>query len=485
MGLAFVPLYVRYLGLEAYGLIGVFAVMQAWLTILDVGMTPTLNREMARYTAGAHSGRSIRDLLRSVEILCFSVAVFIGVSGWAAAEYLASDWLRVNELPTEDVGQALSLMAAVVSLRLVESIYHGSLIGLRRQLLYNGISAIIAAVRHGGAAAILVWLVPTIQAFFLWQVFSSALSVAVLATCVQCALPKLSSPPKFSVVALTRVWKFAGGMMGITLFAILLTQVDKVMLSRMLSLDAFGIYTLAVTVASALYMVIVPIVQAVYPRMVELSSQDNQAALIRVYHQAAQLVTILTAPAVALLGFFAGGVVFVWSGSASLAERTGPILSVLAIGTFLNGLMYLPGQLQLAFGWTGLGLRTNMTAVAILIPAILWIVPKYGAVGAASVWVALNAGYVLISIQFMHKRLIPNEKWKWYFGDIILPVSGALAVTLLANEFKPIGYQSRWDWFVFLLMSAGLALAASTALAAEIRTNAIRSLRRVNRRGYS
>ena len=72
MGLAFIPLYIRYLGMEAYGLIGLFAVIQAWMTLLDMGMTPTLNREMARYTAGAHSSQSIRDLLRSLEILCFS-----------------------------------------------------------------------------------------------------------------------------------------------------------------------------------------------------------------------------------------------------------------------------------------------------------------------------------------------------------------------------------------------------------------------------
>ena len=70
MGLAFVPVCIRYLGIEAFGLVGLFAVMQAWLTLLDVGMTPTLGREMARYSSGAHSAQSIRDLLRSLEFVC-------------------------------------------------------------------------------------------------------------------------------------------------------------------------------------------------------------------------------------------------------------------------------------------------------------------------------------------------------------------------------------------------------------------------------
>jgi O-antigen/teichoic acid export membrane protein len=53
MGLAFVPLYIRYLGMEAYGLIGVFAMLQTWLSLLDFGLTPTLTREMARPIANA------------------------------------------------------------------------------------------------------------------------------------------------------------------------------------------------------------------------------------------------------------------------------------------------------------------------------------------------------------------------------------------------------------------------------------------------
>ena len=66
MGVVFVPVYIHYLGIESYGLIGLFALLQAWLTLLDMGMTPTLSREMARFTGGSSDGQSLRDLLRSV-----------------------------------------------------------------------------------------------------------------------------------------------------------------------------------------------------------------------------------------------------------------------------------------------------------------------------------------------------------------------------------------------------------------------------------
>ena len=469
MGLAFVPMYIHYLGMESYGLIGLFAVMQAWMVLLDMGMSPTLTREMARFTAGAHSPQSIRDLLRSLELTCFSLATLIALCVWAASDYLAKGWLKADKLPVAVVAQALTVLAFVVALRFVEGIYRGSLFGLQRQVWYNSANAIVATVRSGGSLAVLAWVSPTIQAFFVWQALASSLSIAVMAAGVHRALPKPPSAPKFSYVALAGVWRFAGGMMGITVLATLLTQVDKVLLSHLLLLESFGYYTLAATVAGALFMVVGPVTAAIYPRMVELSTQDSQSAFIAIYHQGAQLITILIAPAAMLLGFFPSGIMFMWSGNVELAENTAPILSALALGTFLNALMWLPYQCQLAHGWTSLTLKINLAAVAALIPAIFWVVPRYGALGAAWIWVALNAGYVFIDIQFMHRKLLPNEKWRWYFADLLLPIGGAIGVMLLARQLQPASYQDRWHWFVFLLIAGGLALAVSTVLADRIR----------------
>lgn len=115
-------------------------------------------------------------------------------------------------------------------------------------------------------------------------------------------------------------------------------------------------------------------------------------------------------------------------------------------------------------------------AVAVLIPATIWVVPHYGAVGAVWIWVALNAGYILVDIQFMHLRVIPNEKWRWYFTDVLLPIGGAIGIMLLAKAFQPASYQDRWHWFAFLLITGCLALVASCALANRIRSRLLAAM---------
>lgn len=473
MGLAFIPLYIEYLGIEAYGLIGLFAVMQALLTLLDMGMTPTLNREMARYTASAHTAQSIHDLLRSLEVIAFCIAIILSLSIYVVADILANDWLNAKKLSVTVVSQSLSIMGLVVSIRFVESIYRGSLFGLQRQVWYNVVNALMATLRHGGVLLVLIWISSDIQVFFFWQALMSFLSVFILSVGVRKAMPNPPAPPRFNASSVKDVWKFASGMMLVTFLAICLTQTDKILLSRLLSLEDFGYYALAATIAGATYMLVSPIVSAMYPRMVELFTRNDLLSLARIYHLGAQLVTVLIAPIVLLLSVFSQNVVFMWSGSLTLAENTGPILSVFVIGVFLNCLMSFPGHLQQAYGWVSLGVKVNATAVVLLIPTIYLVVPHFGAIGAAWIWVALNAGYVFVALQLMHRRLFPSEKWRWYIADVFLPLSGAIGVMLIANEFNSHSYQDRWGDALFLFVVVGLAYAAAIMLADQVRPKVI------------
>lgn len=470
IGLAFVPLYIKYLGIEAYGLIGIFALLQAWLTLLDMGMTPTLNREMARFTAGAHTPQSIRDLLRSLEIVCFGVAALIGGLVWAASGWLAADWLRADKLPLDVVAQAIAIMGGVAAFRFVEGIYRGAILGLQKQVFFNVVNAALSTVRAVGAIAVLAWMSPTIEAFFIWQGVVSIVSIAILAFAAHGSLPTTPQPARFSRQALMDIRHFAGGMMATTFLAILLTQVDKVLLSKLISLEAFGYYTLAGTVVTTIGMLIAPITQAFYPRFTELVANGGHQELVQTYHRSSQLVTVLAAPVALMLIFFGEKLLVLWTGNVVLANEVAPILALLAAGTLLNGLMHIPYMLQLAHGWSGFAARVNLVAVAVLVPAILWVTPRYGALGAAWAWVLLNAGYVLIGIHFMYRRLLPDEKWTWYWNDTARPILAATLATGVLSVVQPedIGKLAELVW----LLAAGLiVVGAAISVTPKLRTS--------------
>lgn len=456
MGVAFLPLYIRYLGMEAYGLIGLYAVMQAWLMLLDMGVAPTLNREMARFTAGAHTACTIRNLLRSLEVVGLVMATIVWATVWSASTWLASDWLRADRLPIAEVAQSVSVMAWVLALRLVEGVYRGALLGLQRQVWLNVVNAGLATARWAGSVAVLHWVSPSIGAFFIWQGLVSGLSVLVFAAAVHRALPRCEATERFSMKPILAIRGFAGGMVVTTVLALLLTQVDKILLSRLLSLEAFGHYTFAATVAGALLMLVGPVSQAFYPRLTELVIKGDADILAATYHLGAQLVSVLIVPAALMMVVFGEMLLSLWTGDANLAQSTSPLLALLALGTMLNGFMHIPYMLQLAHGWVGFAARVNLVAVAILIPAIFWVTPRYGAVGAAWVWVVLNAGYVLIGVHFMHSRLLPSEKTRWYLHDVFMPATYSALVIGASYLLAPagLGRIGAFVWFAATLLGA-------------------------------
>ena len=473
MALVFIPLYIKYLGIEAFGLIGLFAVLQAWLSLLDMGMTPTLNREMARFSGGSHSAQSIRDLLRSIEIIALAIATLVGLGIWAASGWLASDWLRAEKLPIDIVAQAFVIMGAVTALRFVEGVYRSCIIGLQRQVQYNIINSSLATLRGLGAVGILIWVSPTIVAFFIWQGLVSILAVGILAGSTYHLLPKAARAGRFSMPALQGIGRFAGGMLGITFLALLLTQVDKILLSRLLSLEYFGYYAFAGLVSGALLNLAYPIQVAYFPRFTELLTKGDSVGLSRTYHQGAQLVTVIIGSAAVVLMIYAHQILQIWTNNGELAQQVAPLVAILALGTLLNGLAGIPYRMQLAHGWTSLAVKINCVAVTVLIPALIWIVPEHGAIGAAWIWVALNSGYILIGMHFMYRRILPNEKWVWYREDILLPLAVA-SLTALACYWVMPSQTGRLGSIFVILTSYLTALTLASLSAPLIREQVIR-----------
>lgn len=480
MGLAFVPLYVRALGVESFGLIGVFAILQAWMTLLDFGLSPTLSREMARLRAGAHDAQSIHDLLRSLEVISAGLAVLMIVLVWMAAPALGSGWLRAERLPEQVVVHAIEIMGVVLALRWLEQVFRGALQGLQDFVWLNGANALLATLRWGGAYAIVAIVSPTIKAFFYWQGAVSLLTAGILVWRTYAVLPAATRTPRFDVGSLRRVRQFAGGMFLGSLLILLLTQVDKVLVSKLLSLEQLGYYMFAASAAGALMQLVNPMNIAIYPRLTEAVTAGDQAGLTTTYIRSCAWMSAVIVPPALLMAFFSGPLLLLWTGDANLTRAVAPLLTLLALGTLCNGLMTLPYMLQLAHGWTGLAVRVNLAAVLLIVPALLWAVPRYGTIGAATAWLALNAGYVLVGAQLMYRKLLPDVKWRWYRQAILRPLAAGSIAGMLLVLILPVA-TSRPMAAMIVLVALPLQLLAVVSSMPDQRKSMLRYLRTLQR----
>ena len=92
IGVVMVPYYLKYLGTEAYGLVGFLALLQSWMSLLDFGMSPTLSREVAMSDTNQQAKKiNFKSLVHSLEslFLLISLVIFILV-------FLFSGWISEN-----------------------------------------------------------------------------------------------------------------------------------------------------------------------------------------------------------------------------------------------------------------------------------------------------------------------------------------------------------------------------------------------------
>jgi len=437
MSLAFIPLYIKFIGIEAYGLIGFFVTLQGMFALLDLGLTTTLNRELARYSAQPGQEQKMCDLVRTLETIYWVIAILISITIILLAPFIANDWINAESLSVETVEQSVILLGIVIAFRWPLKFYSGGLMGLQRQILYNVLESGFATLRGVGAVLVLWLISPTIEAFFIWQVIISLFSTVLMALVLWGSLPKIKRSARFSKQLLHSIWRFATGMTSISALWIILIQLDKILLSTLLPLKMFSYYMLANVVVSVLNYFIAPIFTALFPRFSQLIALNDITGLAQLYHRACQFMSVIILPVALVLAMFSYEVMLLWTGDSIIAENTHWLVSLLVIGTAIHGLIHLPHGLQFAYGWTRLLFYTNLVAVLLLVPMLIIMVHYYSAIGAAIVWITLNMGYVVFEIQIMHRRLLKGEQWRWYREDVGLPLVAALATASLGRWLFP------------------------------------------------
>lgn len=442
LGLLALPLYIRYLGVEAYGVVGFFATLQVLVAFMDLGLPATLTRQLAVMSRSPEGLAQARDLASTFERACMATAVLIGLVLLLAAPWVASQWVRPQALTATQVSQALQLAAVSLATGWPVNLYSAGLAGLHRQVPLAIVTAVFGLLRVV-VTLVFLWWYPTLESYFMAQVLVGLVQSAVMHVQMwgELALPGHRPVPLWS--ALTQSRRFAGGITVITVTSIVLVQADKLVLSHLLELPDFGTYVVAGALAGSLYMVIGPVFQVVYPRLSSMWRSESEVDRVGFYHAASQALAWMLLPLCAAMACFPEASLYVLTADAALSDKAAPILMALLLGVACNGVMNVPYALQLAAGWTSLSVWFNLAAAVILVPLTWWLASRHGALGGAIAWSMVHVGHFVLMPTVMHRRLLPQHNLHWYLYDVALPSAAALATALALRAMAPVMLESR------------------------------------------
>lgn len=466
-----VPLYIKYMGAEAYGLVGFFSMLQVWFGLLDMGLTPTIARETARYKAGSLDTLSYRHLTQALERVFVAVALIGGGLLFLASGWIAEHWLNVEQIPNTEITQVIELIGVIVALRWLCGLYRGIISGSERLVWLSAFNTGIATLRFVLILPVLVFVSAKPLAFFSFQLIVAATEFAGLAVFAYRLLPKTPGAQciHWEWAPLKPLLKFSLSIAFTSAVWGMVTQTDKLVLSKILPLADYGYFTLAVLVASGISLMSGPISGAIMPRMAHLQAKDQHDQLIAVYRQSTQLVMIVAVPIALGLAVFSEHVLWAWTGNFILVEKTAPILKLYAAGYGLLAVSAFPYYLQYAKGRLNLHIIGNLLFFFLLIPSVIWASTRYGMIGAGWAWLAANTFYFVLWVPLVHFNLVKGLHWTWLLRDVISIFMPTLACALLIYHFGAWG-EGRLAVFAQLFIYFAL-LNAVALLSSQIARN--------------
>ena len=440
ISIAILPVYIKYMGAEAYGLVGFFAMLQGLFSLLDFGLTPTISRQTAQYNAGAETALNFRRLFRALSSIFVVIAMVGGGVLFLLNGYIAKNWLKLENLNIQDVLFCLQIMAICVSLRWMTGLYRGVISGFEQIVWLSVINSIIATLRFPGVLLYMYYFGFTVRSFFIFQFFIAILEFLLLVTKSSLLLPKIESYELigWSLKPVKPLLSFALTIAFTSSVWVLFTQLDKFVLSGVLSLSDYGYFTLAVLVAGGILQLSVPISAPIMPRMARLEGKNQHEQMRQVYLNATQFIAVIVVTAGIVLAGVAKPVLYAWTGDTTLATQAAPVLRLYALGNALLALAAFPYYLQYAKGRLFYHFIGNIVSVIILVPAIIWAAKNYGAIGAGWVWFLTQVFYLVFWVSYVHAKIEPNINILWFktFLPSLMTVSIFVLLTTQWIEYS-------------------------------------------------
>jgi O-antigen/teichoic acid export membrane protein len=400
VALVVIPMLLRTLGAELFGLLAFVWIVFGTFAVLDFGTGRATTKFVAELLARERTS-AIPALFWSASAINLAVGACCGAILFAIAPWLTAHVVKVPDAlqPTSIV--ALRITAVALPLIVLGGVFRSALEGLHRFDLSNAVQIPVGALNY---------LVPLAVArtggSLPWVIAALCLTriSAVPALFVLCRrqLPMLGRPV-VEREQLRRLAGFGGWLTVSNVAGPLLLSLDRLFVGSVLGARALGLYAPVYELVTRLTLVPASVMAALFPSFSTLTGRTSEE--IRwAMRRAQRLLALLMLPVMMLGVSFAPIVLQLWLGSAQRPSSVAA-MQVLFIGLVALSIGAVPFTLVQALGEPRRSALIHVVELPIHAVITWWAVSTFGVVGAAAAW-TLRALYDAILFDIAVARMV-------------------------------------------------------------------------------
>lgn len=421
----FVPIYIAILGEEAYGLITFFATLQTTLNLLGLGLSKTLRREFAADDSSGKDTCYKYKILRSVESIYYIISLLIVLICFFGAYYISNNYLVVEHIPLNVVVLTIRLMGGSIAAQLLANLYLGCLFGQERQVLADCVQIAWSVIKNVGVVIVVKYFSTSISSFYVWHLLIDVIYLIVLREIVVFSLKNTAGKLSWSIKDIKNIkeiWKFAVGIMIISIGYAINTQADKMIISGSFQLTTVGAYNSAYNLGYAASIFVAAMGIAVFPRFTSYYTTGDIEELKSVYVKNNRIANVVTISIGVFVAVFSNDLLLLWTGSKVIADTMQIAAIPLIIGTTMNALQEIPYNYYLANGIT---IVNNIMTVCSIIYVLLitpLMIKTFGIIGAATSWFIQMFTFTTIYLIVFYRKFFRESVFQRIFVETFFPI---------------------------------------------------------------
>ena len=375
-----VPLLVKQMGTERFGILTLVWAIIGYFGLFDLG----LGRALTQLVADRRHETTERELSALVWKALLAM-LGIGVVGCLLAELLAG-WLTQSALNISpdlqrETTTSFRIMALAIPAIVVGTGLRGILEAYQRFDLVNAARVPLGALNYLAPVVVMRYnesLVSVVAVLAVLRV----VSLVVHALMCRAVMPALTSGPDMKARLPSLLLRTGGWMTVSNVISPILVMADRFLIGARASASVLAYYTAPLEMVTKLMIVPGSVANSLFPAFATRGDADDHA---RLYVRGLVLTCVGLFPLLILVLAFAPEILRLWLGTTFVTESA-HVLQLLAFGAYVNCLAQIAFTLIQGAGRSDLTAKLHIAEVPVYLAVAWWLIGSRGVEGAALAW---------------------------------------------------------------------------------------------------
>lgn len=426
MGVALfvIPLLIRRIGMDRFGILTIAWMVVGYFSLFDLGLSRAMTNLIAQ-----RLGTNRQEELPAIVWTANGIMAGMGVVGAIVLAVLCPlvthTLLKIPLGLQRETLHSLFLLSVAVPLAISASGFRGILEAQQKFGLLNSVRIPMGVATFLGPLAVLP-LTNSLSALIGSIVFARAL---FLIACIALALremPALRHRFTFDRALLRSLFTFGGWMTVSNIVSPMMVYVDRFLIGSILSLAAVAYYATPYEVATKLLIVPSALVGVMFPAFSAAMVADRiRGAML--YRRAAKYIGLFLFPACLVLIFLGQNLLHKWLGQ-DFAVHSTRVLEILSLGVLVNGLAAVPFALIQGIGRADITGKLHLLELPFYMAAVWYLTVHYGIIGTAVAWLVRVAADCILLFAIADHLLGSRNRILWPVVLAICVGGGAVLI---------------------------------------------------------